>query len=151
MNPELQRLQHVLRELRLLRLVEGLRFWMSIARCSRRNAQFIRRNPDFVLPPRHLAYDAYSAPDWTYYKNSGEETAMFLADIIRTHSGNSNEARVLEWGCGPGRVIRHMPETLGQKTGINGADYNKESIQWLQRASQWHKFRDQRTGAAAPV
>lgn len=87
-------------------------------------------NPGFVTPPRELAFDAYSAPDWNFYKSSGEGTADFLADLIRHHLGSQAGIKVLEWGCGPARVIRHLPRALGNGAEVSGSDYNQASITW---------------------
>ena len=40
------------------------------------------------------------------------------------------DAAVLEWGCGPARVIRHLGEFLSGKASLAGADYNAETIAW---------------------
>ena len=130
MNPRLQHIQHALRQLQLLKLVEGIRYWMSIARNYRRNAEFVKQNPDFPLPPKHLAYDAYASPDWPRYKLTGEATAEFIANLLRTHLSEHPIERILEWGCGPGRVIRHLPLTLGPSASVYGSDFNEETIQW---------------------
>ena len=82
------------------------------------------REPRFLLPPKHLAFDAYSAPAWRHYKESGEETARFLAETISRHLGRDAVRRLLDWGCGPGRVIRHLPALLGPSVLVWGSDFD---------------------------
>lgn len=124
------KLQNFLRRVHLLKTVEHFQFVARTWSLRKKNRDFVLRNPDFPLPPAHLAYDAYSAPDWNFYKDSGEGTADFLAGIIKKQLGNKQDLAVLEWGCGPGRVIRHLPSRLGGKTACYGSDYNTETIAW---------------------
>ena len=42
---------------------------------------------------------------------------------------NFNKASILDWGCGPGRIVRHLPSIVS-KAKIFGSDYNEESINW---------------------
>lgn len=77
MNPRksIQKAQNFLRNIGLLNFVERFRYLLSLAKHN--NNSFTLKNPEFILPPKALAYDAYSAPDWSFYKISGEETAFF--------------------------------------------------------------------------
>jgi ubiquinone/menaquinone biosynthesis C-methylase UbiE len=130
MRKELQGIQHVLRRLRLLNLVEWIRYVASVCRCRSSNGAFKKSHPDFSTPPKHLAYDAYSAPDWNYYFSSGTHTARDIAAIARQYIRAQPGLHVLEWGCGPARVIRHMPSALGEDAQVYGSDYNEESVAW---------------------
>src|SRR3954462_4920291 len=69
-----QKLQRVLRTLGLLGAAENVRYLITVAATYRKSRLFQSQNPDFKVPPRALAYDAYSAPDWDFYKTSGGET-----------------------------------------------------------------------------
>jgi len=93
------------------------------------NQQFIKKHPDFPVPPAHLAYDAYNDILWDAYYQSGISVAEFLSDLIVAHLG-TKAVRVIEWGCGPARIIRHLPQLLDNKSEIFGSDYNKETISW---------------------
>jgi SAM-dependent methyltransferase len=116
---------------RLLPLVDGIRFPLNAAKYYRRGQSFQARHPGFPLPSRALAFDAYSAPDWDFYKKSGEETAAFLAAIASSYLPQDVPLRVLEWGCGPARVIRHMGTALkGSGHTVHGSDYNPQTIEW---------------------
>lgn len=128
-----QRFQHTLRQLGLLTVADKFRYLTKVVRLSRANREFISAHPEFDLPPKTLAYDAYSAPDWSFYKQSGVETAAFLAALIQQRLGGHDGLKILEWGCGPARVIRHLPAALGAGAEIYGADYNPASIAWCRK------------------
>lgn len=125
-----QRIQHVLRHLRLLGIADKYRYLTKLARFRAANRRFISANPEFKLPPKSLAYDAYSAPNWNFYKQSGIDTAKFLVSILETQFPDLGKLTVLEWGCGPARVIRHLPAAIGHDARIHGSDYNPTSIAW---------------------
>lgn len=48
---------------------------------------------------------------------------------MKKYKGHKN-LKILDWGCGPGRIIRHLPEFLGDSCTFFGTDYNAGSIQW---------------------
>lgn len=130
MNPRLQKLQRVLRDLGLLAPVDKLKYLVSIIKHSKPNRAFIAENPDFKLPPKALAYDAYSAPDWNFYKSSGEKTAKFMASIAKKYGDDGEVKRLVEWGCGPARVLRHIPASFNEGLEVYGTDYNPATIEW---------------------
>lgn len=102
--------------------------------------QFSRDNPDFIVPPEALAYDAYSWIDWGNYRKSGTDTALLLSQIAHRHLSEHDPLRVLEWGCGPARVIRHIPAAFGAKTEVYGSDYNEDTIKWCSKSIQGVNF-----------
>ena len=134
MNLKLQRIQSILRQSGLLPSIEYARYFYTVLKYFPENFLFKLKFPDFKTPPRWLAFDAYSAPDFLFYKNSGEKTAKFISDLIIQHSlFNANQKiSMLEWGCGPARVIRHVPNLL-LNSNIHATDYNMHSIDWCER------------------
>ena len=66
---------------------------------------------------RHTSYELY----W----RTGIATARAVAERIDLHVG-AKSPRVAEWGCGLGRVLRHLPDAY-DKTGF---DYNAHAINW---------------------
>jgi hypothetical protein len=54
--------QRFFRKTRLLPVVESLRYYYKLWSYRKSNKLFLKENPGFVLPPAHLAFDAYSAP-----------------------------------------------------------------------------------------
>ena len=100
-----------LRAAGLLKFADWIKFWLHRFSMLPANMEFKRNNPGFELPPPDLAFDAYNNVDWDSYKRVGKIHASVFADIIKRNTQRS-ELTILEWGCGPGRLIRHMSELL---------------------------------------
>jgi SAM-dependent methyltransferase len=127
-DARLQRAQALLRRTHTLMLADRVRMSIHMRQARRGNEGFLARFPDFALPPHHLAYDAYANADWVWYKVTGEATAQSLVGLL-DHHGMPAPRAVLDWGCGPARIIRHLPALLPD-TELHGADYNGETIAW---------------------
>jgi SAM-dependent methyltransferase len=56
-----------------------------------------------------------------------------FAEIIKRQIQISNPT-ILDWGCGPARLIRHMNDLLKDlKPSLHGVDYNPKTIEWCQK------------------
>src|SRR5208283_330225 len=130
MSQERQKMLRILRDSGLIALADAVRYPFSVLKYYRKTRSFYAGNPGFKVPPRFLAFDAYSAPDWDFYKISGGGTAAFLAVATKRYLPENASLRVLEWGCGPARVIRHIPSNFGSGAEVYGSDYNRETIHW---------------------
>jgi len=130
MNPRLQKIQDILRQLHLLHATEQVRYTFRRLMLQQKNSAFKRANPNFSLPPANLAFDAYGTVDWEFYEQSGKALANRIAKEIFKHNGPKISS-VFEWGCGPARVIRHLPACMPD-TKIFGSDYNPQTIAWCQ-------------------
>ena len=130
MNLRLQKNQRIIRYLWLLGLAEKLRYMVNVFQWYQKDSDFVKRNPDFKVPPKTLAYDAYLVLDWDFYKQSDEEAVEFLADISKGYIPSAMSFRVLEWGCGggSGRVIRHIPAAFTIETEIYASNCNPGTI-----------------------
>lgn len=119
-----------LRAVGVLRLVDEMHYWMQRCKVAGTNSEFIRNNPDFRLPPYDLAFDAYNSLDWRYYKQFGKAHASIFSDTVKSVIP-PGDISILEWGCGPGRLIRHWDELLpGYSVKVTGTDYNSRTIDW---------------------
>jgi SAM-dependent methyltransferase len=92
---------------------------------ARRN--FLQSNPDFILPPTELAYDAYGPWDPETYRTQGTDHAAYIAGLIKQYRPGAKV--ICEWGCGPMRVLRHMRRHFPSERLI-GLDYNRRTIDW---------------------
>ena len=116
-----------LRKLRLLYFVDWLRYCIQKIKNYKQNSQFKKQNPSVVLPPDYLIYESFQMNYKKYYTDSFE-TAKWLTNHFSNHIELKN-IKILDWGCGPGRIIRHLPEII-KKGRFYGTDYNKNSIKW---------------------
>ncbi len=71
----------------------------------------------------------YSHASYRLYDESGAQTARAVADLIARHVSALNP-RVADWGCGMGRVLRHLPDTYQ----LTGFDYNKAAVDWCAKS-----------------
>ncbi len=122
-----QNISLFLRSTGLMKASDYLRFLWIRRKNRRDNLAFRREYPDVVLPPDYLMYESFMLDYSRYYLN-GRKTAEWLVGLAGRHADLSG-ASVLDWGCGPARVVRHLPEFLPGAV-LYGTDYNRQSIAW---------------------
>lgn len=77
----------------------------------------------------------YSHASYRLYDQTGADTAKSLAALIAS-SIAARGPSVADWGCGMGRVLRHLPDTYQ----LTGFDYNKAAINWCARSIPRARF-----------
>lgn len=129
-----------MRNIYLISLADRILFYWEKWKLSRKNFHYLKENPDFIPPPSHLSFDAYNQIDYEWYHNTGKSNAQVIKDIAKKHLV-LKEINVLEWGCGPARILRHLASFNEFKDSqIYGSDYNKETINWCKRNYSNIKF-----------
>lgn len=118
----------ILRKLGLIYYSDRLLFHIQQRKNKKINNEFLSKNPGVVLPPDYLIYESFQINYQKYYFDS-RETALWLKGHFEKYIDVENK-NILDWGCGPGRVIRHLPEVVGKNCSFFGTDYNRESIEW---------------------
>lgn len=122
------KISNVLRKLGLMHLTDRVRYYIQSSRNRKANEAFIRANPEVKLPPDYLMYESFQI-NYKKYLTGGKEVASWILDCLSKHK-QRNDLTILDWGCGPGRVIRHLPDLLGEGSQVYGTDYNAKSISW---------------------
>jgi ubiquinone/menaquinone biosynthesis C-methylase UbiE len=122
------KISNLLRKIRLLHFTDRMRFQLQRLRNRKINKNFRKQNPLVKLPPDYLIYESFQLNYKKYYSDSFE-TAKWLTNLFGNHIELKN-VRILDWGCGPGRIIRHLPEVISNGCSFYGTDYNKKSINW---------------------
>ena len=136
----IHRIAIVLKKTRLISFVNWIYYVKNLIRNRKVNRDFISTHGDFAVPPSHLAFDAYNQVHWQSYFDTGVINAKAIADILNKEN-MANNIRILEWGCGPGRVIRHLKSFLRYgSVELYGTDYNDESITWCRNNIYGIKF-----------
>jgi 2-polyprenyl-3-methyl-5-hydroxy-6-metoxy-1,4-benzoquinol methylase len=124
---------HFLRYAGLLMAFDKSMFHLSKWRNYTANQRFLATHPEIELPSDYLMYESFQLNYEQYYHRSRSAAAELLQCFAR-YFPESGELRVLDWGCGPGRIIRHMPALAPSNYCFFGTDYNAASIAWCSKA-----------------
>ena len=87
---------------------------------------------------RHTSFE-------TYWK-TGVATAGLIAEKIDTYL-ETEHPRIADWGCGLGRVIRHLPDRYQR----HGFDYNHRAIGWVRANIDNVEFSENQLAPPLPV
>jgi SAM-dependent methyltransferase len=91
------------------------------------------------IPPPHLISLVAGVRDTGWFLSSGRLGAQALHDVLRKN--NVDIARfdsILDFGCGLGRVLRHLPAVTGAR--LFGCDYNRKLIAWCRANLPFAEF-----------
>ncbi|MDX9914076.1 MAG: class I SAM-dependent methyltransferase [Candidatus Moranbacteria bacterium] len=141
-------ISNLLRKLRLLYFMDWIRFNIQKFKNRKINKDFKIKNPDAILPPDYLIYESFQMNYFKYYTES-IETAKLLKSYFSKYIELKGK-RILDWGCGPGRVIRHLPNVIGLECEYFGTDYNKKSIDWCTKHLTGIQFNNNSLNAKLP-
>ena len=53
--------------------------------------------------------------------------------LQKPHFSGYKFRRIVEWGCGPGCVVRLLTSVLGPGVEVYGSGYNPETIEWCKK------------------
>lgn len=108
-----QKLISFLRSIGLIKLVDSVLFRYSSWKNRKQNLLFKSNYPEIKLPPDYMMYESFQVDYNSYYEDS-KESAKWIVDLVRKYKDLS-KAIILDWGCGPGRLVRHLPMVVGGK------------------------------------
>jgi ubiquinone/menaquinone biosynthesis C-methylase UbiE len=127
-------ISRILRKSGLLYFSDKLHFLYQRNINNKRNQLFKKEHPGFILPPAYILYESYRMDHYKYYQD-GINTAKWITGHFSKYTELKN-LHILDWGCGPGRVVRHLPGILDENCRISGTDYNKTTIEWCRKNIQ---------------
>lgn len=122
----------LLRRLGLLWFADRLKFRLQKWRKRQDNRAFRQAHPEFALPSDYSLFESYQL-DYQKYYEDGRETARWVWEQIQPCLVDDKAGRLLDWGCGPARVVRHLPAILNPNWKIYGADYNLQTVEWCKK------------------
>jgi 2-polyprenyl-3-methyl-5-hydroxy-6-metoxy-1,4-benzoquinol methylase len=123
------------------RLEEMPRKWRKRLRLAASNAVArLKGAPDGLpLPPPQLMFLIQGTTNVREFLTDGRGTAQGIVDVLRGSGVHIDSAmRILDFGCGCGRVVRHLHAMTGAR--FNGSDYNPQLIAWCQRNLRFAQF-----------
>jgi len=118
-----KRIPGVLKTWRTIRMHRFERTW-------RAEDEADRRHPLGVLPwpPSRLRYRVHGASDRASFAAVGQRCVDAITTLLAEHGHPLASAkRVLDFGCGCGRVARFLPSGIGA---LVGSDIDAEAIAW---------------------
>lgn len=121
----------VLRRLGLMHLADQTRYYWLRFKNRQENNAFRAAHPTLSLPPDYLMYEAFQLSYHRYYEG-GREAAEWVRDQLAAHMELPGK-HILDWGCGPSRIIRHLPQVIGAGCQFTGTDYNPQTIDWCRQ------------------
>lgn len=110
--------------------VDKMRFYVQYLTHYKSITQSRLKLASVPLPEPFMIYETFKL-DYNRYYESGREDAQAIYDEVRPFF-DFNHKYILDWGCGPGRVIRHFPN-LVPSAHFAGCDYNKDYVRWSKK------------------
>jgi SAM-dependent methyltransferase len=136
--PARRQLAATLRRLGLIGLADAVAWRLGARAAAADNAAWRAANPGVPAPPDALLFEVTGQSHVAAYVERGRLHAQAIADIARSHGAAAPRA-VLEWGCGPGRVLSHLPDVWPDAS-LTGIDINDRAIRWASRAVPSARF-----------
>lgn len=91
----------------------------------------------YPLPPPELVFLIHWRYDLQMYLDTGSQAFLDIDHALETVSQDTSQYnRVLDFGCGCGRVLRHFPNI----SRLRGCDYNPAMIEWCRHAFPSARF-----------
>ena len=89
-----------------------------------------KTDPDgLALPSAYLMTLVAGHADWRGFLSTGKNQLDVIADLVERNGGVFRAAeRVLDLGCGCGRISRHVPAI--SQAALFGVDYNPRLVKW---------------------
>jgi len=125
------KISNLLRKFKLIYTADRVRYFLEKIKNYKINNNFKLNNPNVILPPDYLIYESFQLNYQEYYTGSIEKS-KWLANHFKKHIDLKNK-KILDWGCGPGRIIRHLPNVIGNGCEYFGTDYNEKTIDWCSK------------------
>ena len=123
-----QQISILFRKLGLIKIVDKMRFYLLYLKTFGKRKLFKKANPGAILPPSYFIYETFGL-DYENFYNVSLETAKWLLSYFEKYKP-LHDVSILDWGCGPGRIIRHIPSLLDDSCRCFGTDYNTKYINW---------------------
>ena len=109
----------------------------------------VKGAPDGLpLPPGRLMFLVQGTANVQEFLTDGRGTAMAVLDVLKSSGVTLDSSKsVLDFGCGCGRVIRHLHAMTGAR--CHGSDYNPLLVDWCKENLRFAQF--EVNGAVPPL
>jgi SAM-dependent methyltransferase len=110
--------------------LDKLKYWVVKTKNRAKNNRFLQNHPNIALPPDYILFESFKM-DYEKYFVGGQESATWVKTQMQPFLP-TEKVKILDWGCGPARILRHLPALFDVKSQFFGTDYNAKTIQWCQ-------------------
>jgi SAM-dependent methyltransferase len=114
----------------LMMLITQLKYLKIYLSYYREGKAFLEAHPEVNFPPAYMLYIAYGL-NYKHYLEDGERTARWIKGQFEAHL--PAKGTILDWGCGPARITRHLPQVF-ENWQVIGTDYDQATIDWCSSA-----------------
>ena len=123
------------------------RAWGRIGRISTRARDRVggmpvraaERRRGVPIPPGGLIFTVANTENLDWFLSAGAAAAGCLEDLLgRNGVRLASLGKVLDFGCGVGRVVRHWADLIGPE--FHGTDYNPALIAWCRENLPFARF-----------
>jgi len=128
--------------------VDKSRFYIQYFLKKKHITAFKNAHPDVPFPSPFMIYETFRL-DYQRYYTSGKEDAADIYDEVKPFIELEQKA-ILDWGCGPGRIIRHFPAIVPSAQ-FYASDYNEQYIQWCQQHLTAIQFKQNQLSPPIPL
>lgn len=117
----------------------------AFARCLFRYSdskmeRYLRETGDQAIPPAPLRYRVWGDPDIRTFLSSGAHCREDIIHALRRVGREIKDFhRILDFGCGCGRILRFLTDDLHPSSRAYGTDIDEEAITWCSRTYD-HEF-----------
>ena len=89
---------------------------------------------DKPLPPKHLRIHSHGSPDAVSFVKEGSTAYVQIQRFLQEYFSKSIEdfSRILDWGCGTGRVFRYLSD--GALAKLTGIDIDPQATEWCRKS-----------------
>jgi SAM-dependent methyltransferase len=124
------RIKPILRPLGLMLLFTRLKYYYLRLRFYKREKTYLESHKNVAFPPPYMLYIAYGY-NYRHYMEDGNRTAAWIYNQFAPYL--PEKGTILDWGCGPARITRHLPAYF-KNWDVIGTDYDHQTIDWCQAA-----------------
>lgn len=120
----------LLRKMGLMMFITQLKYLKIYLSYYREGKAILEAHSELKFPPAYMLYIAYGL-NYKHYLEDGERTARWIKDRFDKHLPENGS--ILDWGCGPARITRHLPQVF-ENWQVIGTDYDQATIDWCNSA-----------------
>lgn len=108
-------------------LLAEIQFRLQQFRNCAPNQKFRREHPGISIPSDRDLFETFQV-NYEKYVSDGALAAKEIMEWYAPYR-NTGKPFILDWGCGTGRVIRHIPDIVPEAV-CHGCDSNNNRISW---------------------